>query len=149
MSIALNHLTIAGNLTRDPQLRFLANERCVANFGLANNRRFSSDGEQREEVVFLDCEVWGKTAELIGKYFTKGKPIIVEGRIKQETWTDRKDGTKRSKLLVLVEKFHFVPDGKRDQAATMADSGEAGATTGPAPAAAAPSSAVDADEPPF
>lgn len=147
MSISLNHLTIAGNLTRDPQLRFLANERCVANFGLANNRRFKSGDEDREEVIFLDCEVWGTTAERIGKYFSKGKPIIVEGRLKQETWTDKKDGTRRSKVVLLVEKFHFVPDASRrdqaqpDTAATTSDQAP--------PAAPASTSAVDADEPPF
>lgn len=146
MSVTLNHLSIAGNLTRDVQIRFLANERCVASFGIANSRKFKSGGETREETVFLDCEAWGETAERIGKFFAKGKPVILEGRLKQETWIDKKDGTKRSKLLLSVKEFHFVPDGKRDHAAsdTTADAGETAPARAPAPAATG-----DDDEPPF
>ena len=78
--IGINHITIAGNLTRDPQTRFLADQRAVANFGLACNRRDKVDGQMREQVTFVDCDCWGRTAETISKYFKKGKPIIVEGR---------------------------------------------------------------------
>jgi single-strand DNA-binding protein len=113
MSINLNHLTLAGNLTRDPQIRFLAGDRCVASFGVANSRRYkTAGGETKEETLFLDCEAWGKTGEHIGRYFMKGKPIIVEGRLRQDTWTDKETNKPRSKSVLVVERFHFVPDGK-------------------------------------
>lgn len=110
--IGINHITIAGNLTRDPQTRFLADQRAVANFGLACNRRYKVDGEMREQVTFVDCDCWGRTAETISKHFHKGKPIIVEGRLDMDSWEDR-DGGRRTKLKITVERFHFVPDGRR------------------------------------
>lgn len=149
MSISLNHLTIAGNLTRDPQIRFLANERCVASFGLANSRRYKSGNETKEETLFLDCEAWGQTGEHIGKYFTKGKPIIAEGRLRMDTWTDKDSGKPRSKPVLVVDRFHFVPDGKgKPEGAAAAPAGDAAATATPAPAAS-PAPARADDEPPF
>lgn len=152
MSISLNHLTIAGNLTRDPQIRFLANERCVASFGIANSRRYKSGNETKEETLFLDCEAWGQTGEHIGKYFVKGKPIIVEGRLRMDTWADKESGKPRSKPVLVVDRFHFVPDGKGKPEGAAA-AGDAAAT--PAPSAATPPSSAPAapaasdDEPPF
>lgn len=148
MSIGLNHTTIAGNLTRDPQVRFLANERCVASFGLANSRRYKSGTETKEDTLFLDCEAWGQTAEHLGKYFTKGKPIIVEGRLRLDTWTDKETSKPRSKILLVVDRFHFVPDGKgRGESAPATTAGE----TAPPAAAPAPSAGAASalDEPPF
>lgn len=142
MSLSLNHLVIAGNLTRDPQLRFLANERCVASFGLANSRRFKSGDATKEETLFLDCEAWGQTGEHIGKHFHKGKPIIVEGRLRMDSWQDKDSGKPRSKLVLVVDRFHFVPDGKGKPAA--------GDAVAPAAAASAPAApAASGDEPPF
>ena len=85
---SINALIIGGNLTRDPQLKLLANDNAVASFGIANSRKRKAGTDQVEDVVFLDCEAWGKTAEMIAKWFTKGKPILCEGRLKQETWPD-------------------------------------------------------------
>jgi len=83
MSLNLNKVILAGNLTRDPQVRFFANERAVADFGLAVNRKFkTNDGQQKEEVTFVDIECWGRTAELVGQYLTKGRPAYIEGRLK-------------------------------------------------------------------
>lgn len=149
MSISLNHTTIAGNLTRDPQLRFLANERCVASFGLANSRRYKSGNETKEETLFLDCEAWGQTGEHIGKFFAKGKPIIVEGRLRMDTWTDKESGKPRSKPVLVVDRFHFVPDGKGKAEGAAAPAGDAApAPSAPAPAAG-PAPARADDEPPF
>lgn len=155
MSISLNHTTLAGNLTRDPQLRFLANERCVASFGVANSRRYkTSSGEPKEETLFMDCEAWGQTAEHIGKYFGKGKPIIVEGRLRQDTWTDKETNKQRSKAVLVVDRFHFVPDGKGKADGAPAD-GEAPAAPAASQAAAQPApgtpppAARGDDEPPF
>lgn len=106
---------ILGNLTRDVQLKNLPGGTVCAEFGVACNRKFrTAQGEDREEVTFVDCTAFGKTGEVIGRFFTKGKPIIVDGRLKYETW-ESKDGGKRSKLTVVVDNFHFLPDGKGGQ----------------------------------
>ncbi len=114
MAGSYNKVLLMGNLTRDPEVRHTSGDRVVANFGLAVNRRYkTAAGEKREEVIFIDCEAWGYTAENIGKFFAKGRPIFIEGRLKLDTWEDRKDGSKRSKLKVVVENFQFV-DSKKD-----------------------------------
>lgn len=107
MSINLNRVTIAGNLVRDPQVRFLANDKAVASFGLAINNRFkSSDGTMKEDTTFVDIEAWGRTAELVGQYLTKGKACLIEGRLKLDTW--EKDGAKHSKLKVVADNVQFL-----------------------------------------
>jgi len=105
----INKLHLAGNLTRDPELRYTTNNTPVCNFGVASNRKRG----EREETFFGECEAWGKTAEAIDKFFAKGRPIYVEGRLKTEQWEDKKDGSKRSKTRVIVEAFEFL-DSKRD-----------------------------------
>jgi len=110
----LNKVLLMGNLTRDPQLRYLPSQMAVADFGLAMNRRWKGpNGEDREEVTYVDCTAWGKTAETINQYFQKGKPIFIEGRLKYDSWEDKQGGGKRSRLLVVVENFQFI--GGRDQ----------------------------------
>lgn len=101
-----NRCIIGGTLTRDPELRNTQGGHSVTKIGVAVNRRFSSNGESREEVAFLDCEAWGKTAESIAQYFRKGSRILVEGRLKQESW--EKEGEKRTKLIVVIDNFQFV-----------------------------------------
>ena len=111
----INHAIISGNLTRDPSTKFLANEKCVCTITIACSRKFKNGkGEAAEEVLFLDCVSFGKTAEVIGKYCVKGKPVILEGAIKMDAWDDKETGKKRSKIVLQVEKMHFVPDGKRE-----------------------------------
>lgn len=103
----LNRVMLAGNLTRDPEGKSLNSGTFVASFGLAVNRRWkNAAGEPQEEVTFIDCEAWSKTGETIVKFFAKGKPIYVEGRLKLDQW--EKDGQKFSKLRVVVESFQFV-----------------------------------------
>ena len=110
---SFNKVILMGNLTRDPQLKYLPSQMAVVEFGLAMNRKFRTQaGEDREEVTFVDCSAFGKTGELINQYFTKGKPIFVEGRIKYDSWEDKQGGGKRSKITVVVENFQFV--GGRD-----------------------------------
>src|SRR5215213_8677844 len=110
---SFNQVILMGNLTRDPQLKFLPSQTAVAEFGVACNRKFTTQsGEQREEVTFVDCTAFGKTAENINKYFTKGKPIFIEGRLKYDQWEDKQGGGKRSKLTVHVNNFQFI--GGRD-----------------------------------
>jgi single-strand DNA-binding protein len=104
-----------GNLTRDPQLRYLPNNNPVCDFGLAVNRRWRDrDGNQHDEVCFVDVAAFGRQAEVINQYMSKGRPLLVEGRLKFDSWTGQ-DGQKRSKLSVVVENSQFV--GPREGAA--------------------------------
>ena len=97
-----------GNLTRDVELKSTASNQSVAQIGLAVNRRWRTpEGEDREEVTFVDCEAWGRTAETLAKYLSKGRPVFIEGRLKLDQWED-KEGGKRSKLKIVVEGFQFI-----------------------------------------
>jgi single-strand DNA-binding protein len=103
-----NKVLLIGNLTRDPQLSYLPSQTAVVDFGLAVNRRWTGkDGEKKEETCFVDCTSFGRPAETINKYLTKGRPVFVEGRLTFNSWTAQ-DGTKRSKLKVTVENFQFL-----------------------------------------
>jgi single-strand DNA-binding protein len=104
-----NKVLLLGNLTRDPQLSYTPNQTAVVDFGLAVNRRWTGrDGEQREETCFVDCRAFGRQAENINKYMTKGRALLVEGRLTFDSWTAQ-DGTKRSKHRVTVENSQFLP----------------------------------------
>ena len=109
---SVNKVILIGNLTRDPQLKTLASSTPVCEFGLASNRRYKGQGgEEREEVCFVDCAAFGKQAEVLQKYVTKGKPLYVEGRLKYDSWEAKDGGGKRSKLSVVVENFQFLGSG--------------------------------------
>jgi single-strand DNA-binding protein len=106
-----NKVLLMGNLTRDPQLSYTPSQTPVVDFGLAVNRRWTGkSGESKEETCFVDCRAFGKQAENINKYLTKGRPVFVEGRLTFETWTAQ-DGAKRSRHRVTVESFQFLPGG--------------------------------------
>jgi single-strand DNA-binding protein len=108
-----NKVLLMGNLTRDPQLSYTPNQTAVVEFGLAVNRKWKGqDGESKEETCFVDCQAFGRTAENINKYLTKGRPLFVEGRLTFNSWTAQ-DGTKRSKHRVTVENFQFLGGGPR------------------------------------
>ena len=103
-----NKVLLVGNLTRDPELKSTPSNQSVAQIGLAVNRNYQTkDGEKREETTFVDCEAWGRTAEVMCQYLAKGRPVLVEGRLKLDQWQD-KDGNNRSKLKVVIENFQFV-----------------------------------------
>ncbi len=103
-----NKVMLMGNLTREVELKHIPSGQAVANIGLAVNRRYKTkEGENREETTFVDCEAWGRTAEVMQQYLSKGKPVFIEGRLKLDTWQD-KDGSNRSKLRVVVESFEFI-----------------------------------------
>ena len=103
-----NRVLLLGNLTRDPQLSYTPSQTAVVDFGIAVNRRWTSqDGNQREETCFVDCRAFGRTAENINKYCRKGRPLFIEGRLTYDTWTGQ-DGTKRSKHRVTVLGFQFI-----------------------------------------
>lgn len=104
----LNKVMLIGNLTRDPDLKYTPGNQAVCEIGLAVNRKYrTKEGEDREETTFVDCEAWGKQAEVLKQYMTKGKPLFIEGRLKLDTWED-KDGGKRSKMRVVIENFQFL-----------------------------------------
>ena len=103
-----NKVMLMGNLTRDPQLSYLPSQTPVVDFGLAVNRSWTGkDGQKKEDTCFIDCRAFGKPAETINKYLTKGRPIFVEGRLDFDTWTGQ-DGSKKSKHRVTVENFQFL-----------------------------------------
>lgn len=107
---SFNRVILMGNLTRDPELRYLPSNAAVCEFGLAVNRRWrDKDGNQQEDVCFVDVSAWGRQGETIHQYMAKGRSILIEGRLKFDTWTAQ-DGAKRSKLSVVVENFTFVGD---------------------------------------
>jgi len=107
---SLNSVTLLGNLCRDPELRYTPKGSAIASFSLAVNRQWKDEsGADKEEVSFIDCTAWSKTAELIGQYYKKGSPILFEGRLKQDSWDDKQTGQKRTKLGVVVEKLTFLP----------------------------------------
>lgn len=101
----LNKIMLMGRLTRSPE-RFKGAD--GIGFGFVVNRKYNDrDGKRQEEATFLDCEAWGKTAETLFKFCEKGTPLYIEGRLRLNQWTD-KDGARRSKILVVVERFQFL-----------------------------------------
>lgn len=101
----LNQVFIVGNLTRDPEIRFVPSGSAVAKMGVATNRRYKAgNGEWKDEVTFLTAEVWGKSAEWCGERLRKGSPVLIQGRLKNNEWTAQ-DGQKRSQLEVAVERI--------------------------------------------
>jgi single-strand DNA-binding protein len=126
---SLNKVMLMGNMTRDPQLSYLPSQTPVVEFGMAISRKYKKqDGTMAEDTCFVDCQMFGKRAETVNKYFKKGDPIFVEGRLKFDSW--EKDGRKQSKLRVFVENFEFL--GKGGQGGQ----GGGGQSSGRAPQAA-------------
>jgi len=149
MASSFNRVILAGNMTRDPESRALPSGQPLTKFSLAINRSYTTkDGEKREEVTYVDIESYGKQAEIIAKYCTKGSGILVEGRLKLDSWDDKKTGEKRSRLGVVLENFTFI--GGRAQGGSADGEGSAprsgGARGGASPA---PSSDVPEDDVPF
>jgi len=104
-----------GNLTRDPELRYTASGASVASFCVAQNEVWKTpSGEKKEHVNFIDVEVWGKAGEAVAKYITKGSPILVEGRLRQDRW-ETETGDKRSKIKVVAHKVEFLGSKKESQ----------------------------------
>ena len=114
--MSLNSVNIMGNLTRDPELKYIPSGKSVCSLSIANNRVYTSKGEKVTEVSYFDVEVWGQAAENCAKYLTKGSGIIVEGRLKQDRW--EKDGKTQSRVRISANSIHFMPkkgDGSLSQ----------------------------------
>jgi single-strand DNA-binding protein len=120
-----NKVMLMGNVTRDPQLKYLPSQTPVAEFGLAVNRRYrTAQGEDRDEVAFVEITAFGKQAEVINEYCKKGKPLFIEGRLKYDQWDDKETGNKRSRISVIVENFQFI--GGREGGEGAADGEQRG-----------------------
>ena len=142
---SFNKVILAGNLTRDPEMRYTPKGTAVVGFTLAVNRRWKSEtGEPKEEVSFIDVDAFGRQAEVIAQYLKKGRPFLVEGRLKQDTWEDKNTHQKQSKLKVVLEGFSFI-DTKGAENAAYANARPAAA---PAAAAEAPAAEAPAAEAP-
>ena len=128
----LNHITIMGRLTRDPELRRTGSGIAVASFTLAVDRDFGKNENGERETDFIDCVAWRQTGEFVSKYFTKGRMAVVAGRLQIRNWTD-KDGNKRRTAEVIAENVYFG-DSKRDgeSAAPAANYGSYAAPAAPA-----------------
>jgi single-strand DNA-binding protein len=117
---SFNKVILAGNLTRDPELRYTPKGTAIARIGLAVNRTYQTEtGEKREEVTFVDVDAWGRQAEVISQYLKKGRPILMEGRLKLDQWEDKNTHQKQSKLRVVLESFSFLDSRPADSAASQ------------------------------
>ena len=148
-----NKVLLMGNLTRDPEVKYTPKGTALANLGLAVNRRWTTEtGEQKEEVTFVDVEVWGRQAETAGQYLSKGRPVFIEGRLKLDSWEDKESGQKRNKLKVVAERVQFLgaPSGRSEfKDESPADQAPARpASRGARPAAPPARDTGDAEAPP-
>ena len=140
---SFNKVILMGNLTRDPELRYTPKGTAIAKVGLAVNRVWTNEaGEKKEEVTFVDVDIFGRTAENVGQYMRKGRPMLVEGRLKLDQWDDKQTGQKKSKLGVVAETVQFLGGAP--------GAGEAAAPAAPRAArpAAAPAAEAGDSEPP-
>lgn len=110
-----NQVTLIGNLTKDPELRYIPSGSAVCSFGLAVNRAYTNaDGEKQEDVTFIDIVCWNKLAEACSQYLQKGSPVFVEGRLQQKFW-ETEDGSKRHKHEVVARTVQFLGKAKFNQ----------------------------------
>ncbi len=108
MAASLNKVFLMGNLTRDPELRYVPSGAAVANFTVAVNRTYKdSSGGKKEEVSFIRVVIWGKMAEVCGEYLSKGRPVLVEGRLRSRSW-EAQDGQKKNTLEVVANSVQFL-----------------------------------------
>ncbi len=148
---SFNRVILLGNLTRDPEIRHTASGTAVTDIGLAvNDKRKAADGQWVDEVTFVDVTLWGRTAEVAGEYLTKGSPVLIEGRLKLDSWTGN-DGAKRSKLKVVGERLQMIGNGKAKpaQANRQPERPEADPYNEPEPAYQGAGGGVPEDEIPF
>jgi len=146
---SFNKVILVGNLTRDPELRYTPKGTAIARLGLACNRKWKSEtGEMKEEVTFVDVDAFGKTAETIAQYLKKGRPILLEGRLRYETWEDKQTNQKKSKLGVVLENFQFLDSGRGGEGGEAPGRPAAQTAKPPAASGDAPGDAPEPDAPP-
>jgi single-strand DNA-binding protein len=107
---SFNRVILMGNLTRDPEVRYVPSGQAVAEIGLAVNRTWydKQTNSKKEEVTFVDVTLWGRDAEVAGEYLSKGRPVLIEGRLSLDQWDDKATGQKRSKLKVVGERMTMI-----------------------------------------
>lgn len=110
---SFNKVILMGRLTRDPELRYTPGGNAVCSLGLAVSRKYRVEGEMKEETCFVDITVWGKQAEHCSEYLSKGRSVLVEGRLNFRTWET--GGQKRSKLDVVASSVQFMPKTERQE----------------------------------
>jgi single-strand DNA-binding protein len=149
MAASLNKVFLMGNLTRDPELRYVPSGTAVANFTVAVNRPYKDTaGERKEEVSFIKVVVWGKMAEICGEYLSKGRPVMVEGRLKSRSWEDQ-SGQKRSAMDVVAMNVQFLGSKGDRRQASAAPQGTAGAGGDPGSVESINIDEPDTDQAPF
>lgn len=114
----LNKAFLIGRLVRDPEYKTVG-ETGLAKFTLASSKTRTVNGEKKEETIYIDCEAWGKTADIVNKYITKGKQVAIDGELKQDTW-DGQDGRKQSKIKIKIDSIQML--GGNKQAANIDNS---------------------------
>lgn len=146
---SFNKVILVGNLTRDPEVRYTPSGTAVCDISLAVNSNWTDrkTNERKEEVTFIDVTLWGRTAEIAGEYLTKGRPVLIEGRLQQDRWDDKETGQKRSKLKVVADAMQLL--GGRTEGGGGGGGGvpqgSSGRPQGSRPAAPARDSYADAD----
>ena len=144
---SFNKVILIGNLTRDPELSYTPKGMAIAKIRLAMNRQWRTEtGEQKEEVTFVDVDAFGKQAEVIGQYMKKGRPFMVEGRLKLHQWDDKQTGQKRSRLGVVLESFQFIDSNRGGENQGGGGDESAPRAARPAASASAPASANEPGE---
>ncbi|KKP35556.1 MAG: Single-stranded DNA-binding protein [candidate division TM6 bacterium GW2011_GWF2_32_72] len=125
-----NRVIMVGNLTRDPENKQLSSGQSVCRLGLASNREYKNrqSGDLIQEVCFIDVDVWGPQAESCSKYLTKGRPVLVEGRLKFDSWED-KDGQKRNKIFIVADRVVFLNSGASDEQSDYSSSSRSASTS--------------------
>jgi len=148
---SFNKVILVGNLTRDPELRYTPKGTAIAKLGLAVNHKWRNEaGELKEEVTFVDIDAFGKQAETIGQYLKKGRPILIEGRLRLDTWEDKQTNQKKSRLGIVMESFQFLDSGNRGEGdAPTERSARPAAAKPPGAAAEADGPAPEEDDVPF
>ena len=153
----LNKVLLMGNLTRDPEVRYTPKGTAVTELGIAVNRIYTGEnGEKREEVTFVDVTVWGRTAENVGEYLKKGRPVFIEGRLQLDSWEDKQSGQKRNKLKVVADNVQFLGSrgsggggGGSEEGDEAPRSGTGGGARNTPPAKSSGPAEPDDDEIPF
>ncbi|HZL44115.1 MAG TPA: single-stranded DNA-binding protein [Verrucomicrobiae bacterium] len=155
---SFNKVILVGNLTRDPELRYTPKGMAITKIGIAVNRVWKNEaGESKEEVTFVDVDAFGKQAEVLAQYMKKGRPLLVEGRLRLDQWDDKQTGQKRSRLGVVLEAFQFLDGGNRKEggaeaprpAMASAPAGAAALSEAPAAPDAPPAGPPEEDDVPF
>lgn len=122
---SFNKVIVMGNITRDIEVKYTPNGSAVTTLGLAVNEKYKTkNGDWKEETTFIDVDVWGNSAEIISQYLTKGDPILIEGKLKQESWEDKQSGQKRSKLKVTCVTFQMLGKQTTEQNNSVRSTGQ-------------------------